>query len=200
LKELQRVIDLTRQIGRYFSGAGRPLIVVSLGGFSRDRLLEPSERTGRYERLAESLATLDTEGVEIIPQTLPPFPWYFGGQLYLNLFVDPNDTASFCGTYGYRLCLDISHAMLACNHFRWSFKRYLEQLAPYAAHLHVADAQGVDGEGLQVGEGDIDWFATVQELARLMPQASFIPEVWQGHEDSGAGFWAALSRLEEYGL
>ncbi|MFP5428962.1 MAG: hypothetical protein ACLGJA_24760, partial [Gammaproteobacteria bacterium] len=26
--------------------------------------------------------------------------------------------------------------------------------------------------------------------------ASFIPEVWQGHKDHGAGFWSALRFLE----
>lgn len=200
LRELQRVIDLTRELSHYFQKVARPMIVASLGGFTRDRFLDPSERSVRYERLAEGLAMLDTQDVEIIPQTLPPYPWYFGGQLYLNLFVDPADTAVFCRTYGYRLCLDVSHAMLACNHFKWSFREYLEKLAPYTAHMHLADAQGVDGEGLQIGEGDIDWFAFAKEATHLLPQVSFIPEIWQGHEDQGAGFWSALHRLSRYGF
>ena len=200
LRELQRVVDLTRRLGYYFSHSKRPLIVASMGGFTRDRLLDAAERADRYERLAEGLAKLDTEGVEIIPQTLPPFPWYFGGQLYLNLFVYPNEAASFCQSNGYRVCLDVSHAKLACNHFKWSFRQYLEQLGPYTAHLHIADAEGVDGEGLQIAEGDIDWPALVQDLDGFAPRASFIPEIWQGHEDGGAGFWTALHRLENYAL
>ncbi len=120
------------------------------------------------------------EGVEIIGQTLPPFPWYFGGQLYLNLFVEPDDTLVFCQRYGYRLCLDISHSKLACNHYKRSFKEFIEAVGPYTAHLHIADAKGVDGEGLQIGEGEIDFAAFCEYVRQHVPQdASFIPEIWQ---------------------
>ncbi|MEI7988217.1 MAG: N-acetylneuraminate synthase family protein [Chloroflexota bacterium] len=196
LKELQRVIDLTRELKPFFKRATTPLIITSVGGFTRDRLLHPSERPEFYERLAENLAILDTEGVEIIPQTLPPFPWYLGGQLYLNLFVDPTDTAEFCEKYGYRLCLDVSHGVLTCNQFKLSFKEYIEQLGPYTAHLHIADTEGVDGEGLQIGAGDTDFPALAEDLDRVAPNASFIPEIWQGHENEGEGFWIAMERLE----
>jgi N-acetylneuraminate synthase len=58
----------------------------------------------------------------------------------------------------------------------------LKKILPFTAHLHLADAQGVDGEGLQIKEGEIDW----KELFNLMniycPNASFIPEIWQGHK------------------
>ncbi len=111
--------------------------------------------------------------------------------------MDPKDTVSFCRDYGYRLCFDISHAKLACTHFGWSFREYLEQVGPYSAHLHIADAKDVDGEGLQIGEGDIDFPALVEGLDRFAPEASFIPEIWQGHENEGEGFWVALEYLEK---
>ena len=40
-----------------------------------------------YERFSESLSLLDLTGVELIPQTMAPFTWHFGGQRYQNLFV-----------------------------------------------------------------------------------------------------------------
>lgn len=196
LQELQRVIEVTRQLKLFFKKSKKPLIIASVGGFTRDRLLHHSERPALYSLLAENLAKLDQEGVEIIPQTLPPFPWYLGGQLYLNLFVDPKDTVEFCRQYGYRLCLDISHAKLACNHFKWSFSEFIEQVGPYVAHLHLADTEGVDGEGLQIGEGETDFPNLAAILERIAPRASFIPEIWQGHENEGEGFWIALERLE----
>jgi N-acetylneuraminate synthase len=67
---------------------------------------------------------------------LPPFPWNFGGQLYLNLFVERDDTLAFCQRYGYRLCLDISHSKLACNHYKRSFKEFIEPLAPIPRTSH----------------------------------------------------------------
>jgi hypothetical protein len=35
-------------------------------------------------------------------------------------------------------------------------------------------------------------------LDRCAPAASFIPEIWQGHKNEGAGFWTALDRLEAW--
>jgi NAD(P)-dependent dehydrogenase (short-subunit alcohol dehydrogenase family) len=61
----------------------------------------------------------------------------------------------------------------------------------------MADASGVDGEGLQIGEGDVDWVSACATLDRVAPEATFIPEIWQGHKNEGEGFWVALDRLED---
>jgi sialic acid synthase SpsE/sugar phosphate isomerase/epimerase len=198
VKELQRVIDLTRSMKQYFRPAERTLIVASVGGFSKDGFLPAAKLPQLYELVADSLSQLDQDGVEIVPQTLPPFPWYFGGQMYLNLFVTPDDTLNFCERYGRRLCLDISHSKLACTHYKLSFQDLVRRLAPHAAHLHVVDGKGIDGEGLQIGEGEVDFQALAEDLDRLCPKASFIPEIWQGHKNEGEGFWTALERLEKW--
>ena len=70
-------------------------------------------------------------------------------------------------------------------------------MAPVTAHMHLADSKGVDGEGLQVGDGDIDFRAFGHVIDRTQPGASFIPEIWQGHKNDGEGFWIALERLEK---
>jgi N-acetylneuraminate synthase len=62
--------------------------------------------------------------------------------------------------------------------------------------LHFGDAKGLDGEGLQVGEGEIDFDEIGAVLRKHAPGASFIPEIWQGHKNMGEGFWTALERLE----
>ena len=61
----------------------------------------------------------------------PPYPWHFGGQRYHNLFVSGDDIEAFCKTYGYRICLDVSHSQLSCSHLGLSFKAFLEQVAQY---------------------------------------------------------------------
>ena len=127
---------------------------------------------------------------------MPPFPWHFGGQRYHNLFIQPGDIAQFCKEYGYRVCLDISHSQLACNHHKLSLRQFIEQIGEYVAHLHIADAKGVDGEGLQIGEGEIIFPAVAEDLVKFSPHASFIPEIWQGHKNEGEGFWIALEKLE----
>lgn len=198
IAELQRVVDVTRRLTRHFKRAKRPLIIINAGGFSADGPMPVSARGPLYRRIAEALAEVDQEGVEIIPQTMPPFPWHFGGQRYHNLFMTADEIVGFCTEHGYRVCLDISHSQLACNHFSDSFKDFLELVAPHSAHLHVVDAEGVDGEGLQIGEGMVDFAMVAEVLDKRAPQASFIPEIWQGHKNDGAGFWLALDRLEKW--
>ena len=196
--ELQRVVELTRNLMPFFKKSFKPLIIASLGGFTKEDFLTPDAIKKRYETLWDSFQKLDCSGVEIIGQTLPPFPWYFGGQLYLNLFVEPDDTVEFCKDTGMRLCLDVSHSMLACRHYKSSFHEFVEKVAPYAAHLHIADSEGVDGEGMQIEEGEIDFPALSKQLDAIPSNASFIPEIWQGHKNEGEGFWIAMERLERY--
>lgn len=196
--EMQRVIHTATELKSFFPNTRRPLIVTNCGGFSSDKPLKKNQRGELYELLQDSLTQLDGRDVEIIIQTMPPFPWHFGGQRYHNLFVDPEDTVEFCTKSGYRLCLDVSHSKLACNHYKWSFKEFVEMVGPYASHLHLADAEGVDGEGLQIGEGNIDFPSLAEHLKKSAPSASFIPEIWQGHKNDGEGFWIALERLEKY--
>lgn len=198
IRELQRVVDVTRRLASYFRRATRPLIIINAGGFSLDGFIPREQHAALYARIAESLSKVDSTGVEIIPQTMPPYPWHFGGQRYHNLFVTAEDIEGFCKAHGYRICLDVSHSQLSCSHLGQSFKTFLEKVAPYSAHLHIVDAEGVDGEGLQIGEGSMDFGMVADVLQRKAPKASFIPEIWQGHKNDGEGFWIALDRLETW--
>lgn len=198
IDELQRVINVTRTLAPYFRCRQRPLIIINPGGFSADGAIPVAARGPLYDLIAEALAKVDQTGVEIIPQTMPPFPWHFGGQRFHNLFMVADEIQTFCERHGYRVCLDISHSQLSCTHFKYSFKDFLEQVGPYSAHLHMVDAEGVDGEGLQIGEGMVDFAMVAEILDRCSPKASFIPEIWQGHKNEGAGFWHALDKLEKW--
>lgn len=198
IDELQRVIDVTRNLKKYFRKSKKPLIVVNAGGFTLDEFMDKSLRAEKYKLIASAFNALDTDGVEIIPQTMPPFPWHFGGQRFHNLFMDASDIVEFCSTYNYRICLDVSHSKLACNFTHYSFSEFLDNVAPYAAHLHLVDAYGVDGEGVQIGDGEIDFSLLSNKIYEHCPNASFIPEIWQGHKNGGEGFWSALNILEKY--
>ncbi len=198
IAELQRVVEVTRRLASHFDRAKRPCIIINAGGFSMDGPIPVGERQALYDLVAESLAQVDAKGVEIIPQTMPPFPWHFGGQRYHNLFMASDELVAFHRAHGYRYCLDVSHSQLACTHAGESFKEFLEAVGPLTAHLHIVDAEGVDGEGLQIGEGNMDFALVADALDRTAPTASFIPEIWQGHKNDGAGFWEALTKLERW--
>lgn len=194
--ETQRVIDITRQLKNYFPKTSKPLIVANVGGFSMDSPMELDEIAKRYKIFQQSLMELDMDGVELIPQTMAPFPWHFGGQRYQNLFVQIEEILYWCKKLNLRMCFDLSHSQLMCNHFKKDIYEFTEKIAPYTAHIHIGDASGVNGEGLQIGEGDIDFNRIGDILKSGCPNASFIPEIWQGHKNSGEGFWIALDRLE----
>lgn len=204
IRELQRVIDITRSMKPWFTtplvdGAEvDPVVICSLGGFTTDAFVGQDELPAMYARVEAGLKRVDDSGVRLCAQTLPPFPWYMGGQLYCNLFVRAEDTAHFAAANGRRLCYDVSHSRLAATWSGVPFETYTELLAPHTDHLHLVDGRGVDGEGVQVGEGDIDWPRLAQQLDDLAPGVGFIPEIWQGHVNRGEGFWTALERLEAW--
>jgi N-acetylneuraminate synthase len=137
------------------------------------------------------------EGIELIPQTMAPFPWHFGGQRYQNLFVHADEIVEWCTRLNLRMCFDVSHSRLMSNHFGVDFYDFARKIAPITAHLHLGDASGVNGEGLQIGAGDMDFDLLGKILDKECPSASFIPEIWQGHKNGGEGFWVALDRLEK---
>lgn len=198
IREVQEVIRITRSLGRFFDADRPPVVICTMGGFTKDAFVPVEDRPAKYARIAAALERLDEDDVRLTAQTLPPFPWLMGGQQHHNLFMGLDDTVAFCEQYGRRLTLDLSHSKLAANFTRRPFSEYLERLAPLSDHLHIVDAEGVDGEGPQIGEGEIDWPTTASQLDRLAPGVGFIPEIWQGHVNNGEGFWTALDRLEAW--
>ncbi len=196
--ELGRVCSTARALKSYFPSTESPVIVVNAGGFSVDGFKDKSERAVMYERVASRLSEVDQSGVQVAVQTMPPFPWHFGGQSYHNLFVDPGEMSVFCREYGVKLCLDISHSAMACSYYGWDLFEFVELVGEHVVHLHIVDALGVDGEGVKIGEGDVNFKLLSNALNKHCNKVQFIPEVWQGHKNSGEGFWEALEFLEGY--
>jgi len=196
ISELRRVIEQTNELKKYLPKTIKPVIVVNAGGWSVDSFLSKKEKKVKYSRIREAFTFLDLTGVEIAIQTMPPFPWHFGGQSHHNLFLDPYEIKEFCNETGLKICLDTSHSMMACSYYGWDFYEFVRLVAPYNVHIHIADAKGVDGEGVQNGHGDIDFKKLGELLEKYSPGVQFIPEVWQGHKDRGRGFWDALNYLE----
>ena len=195
LDKLQSVVEVTQHLKRYFPGEKLPAIVVNVGGFSREGFVEIEDRKAKYARVRQAINSLETEGVELLIQTMPPFPWHFGGQAYHNIFVDPREIAEFCTHSNIRICLDISHTQMACKFYGWNLRDSIRLLAPFVGHIHLSDADGIDGEGVAFGKGDINFREVCALLDEVMPNVRFIPEVWQGHKNSGEGFWHGLAYL-----
>ena len=200
IAELKRTVIMSNKLTQFFSKTLKPVLVLNAGGWSRQSFLPIDSRAIMYERVAESLDQIELSSVRLAIQTMPPFPWHFGGQSHHNLFVDPDEIANFCKKTNHKICLDVSHSMMACNYYKWDFSEFLRKVLPYTIHLHISDAKGVDGEGVHNGKGDVDFFKLRELLNKYAPNVQFIPEVWQGHKNSGEGFWSGLEFLEKIGF
>ncbi len=200
IAELKRTVAVADQLQQYFPATPTPALVLNVGGWTQNGFLPVEARAALYDRVANALDMVDLSPVQLAIQTMPPFPWHFGGQSHHNLFVDPDEITTFCERTGHKICLDISHSMMACNYYHWDFSEFLKKVLPQTIHLHVVDAKGVDGEGVQIGQGDVDFAMLRDHMNKFAPGVQFIPEVWQGHKNKGEGFWFALEFLEGLGL
>ena len=197
IQNLQRVVETTLALAHFFPNADSLLIVANVGGFSADAPFPLDHRARLYQRFHDACRRIRWGRTELIPQNMAPFPWHFGGQRHQNIFMMPQELADQAETYGLRLCLDLAHLQMTSNHFGIDFQEALELLLPYTAHLHVSDAAGTNGEGVLMGTGDVKWEPAWRAIC-CASGTSFIPEVWQGHKDHGAGFWHALNLLSSY--
>jgi len=196
IAELQRVLAHTRELAERFPAIDATVLVLNCGGWNDAGFVRDEDKLRKYRLVEESLAEMDLSGITLAIQTMPPFPWHFGGQSYHNLFVLPEEAAAFCARTGHGLCLDISHSMMTCNYYERDLYEFIETVGEHVLHLHIVDAEGVDGEGVQIGHGDVDFRRLGEVLDARVPGVPFIPEVWQGHTEDGAGFWQALEFLE----
>ena len=195
---LNEVIEHCDEISMCFRDQDSPILVVNAGGWDTAGFV-PDEKKGiYYENLKKSLNEINSTKVKIAFQTMPPFPWHFGGQSFHNLFVNPYEIDTFCSETGQKICFDVSHSMMACNYYGWDLNNFIDIVSKHIVYLHVVDAKGSDGEGVQLGEGDVNFKDLATILNKTCPNAPFIPEVWQGHKDGGSGFWSAIEYLENY--
>ncbi|MGB9674330.1 MAG: N-acetylneuraminate synthase family protein [Anaerolineales bacterium] len=188
---IQKTIRLTREMAPHFIGT--PKLVVHPGAMSLDHPISDHQKL--YDNLRRSLEEIDFEGIELLLENLPPHPWYFGGQWLTNAFMDAYEIRDFIQPLGLKMCFDTSHSKLYCNWAHVDFYEQVQVLLPYIGHLHLSDAAGLDGEGLQIGEGTIDWvhfFRIIEDYHGTM-----IPEIWRGHQRQGEGFLIAIQRLSE---
>jgi N-acetylneuraminate synthase len=188
---MQKSIDLTREMAGYFTGT--PKVVIHPGAMSLDHPI--ANRQALYDNLRRSVDELDFAGVELLLENLPPHPWYFGGQWLTNAFMDAHEIKDFIVSMGLNMCYDTSHHKLYCNWAHVDFYEQVKVLLPYIRHLHLADGAGLDGEGLQIGEGTIDWVNFFRVIGDY--RGTMIPEIWRGHQRQGEGFLIAIQRLSD---
>ncbi len=189
---VRRAADAARRLRAYFPKTTRPVLVVHPGAMSYEGFAEDwRPLADAFARSVEQLQ--DLPDVQIVYENLPPYPWYFSGQWYTSYFVSPEHIVDACEKLGIEICLDISHAQLWCNHAGQPLADFIAAVRPWVRHLHVSDASGTDGEGLQIGTGDVDFNQVLPILLQM--QLPMVIEIWLGHRQGGEAIAIALSRL-----
>jgi N-acetylneuraminate synthase len=195
IQHLNGVIEHINKIKPLFKSTKKPILIVNAGGWNQDGFISKENKAIKYNLLEKSLNELHLETVYLAIQTMPPFPWHFGGQSFHNLFVDPDEINKFCSKTGHKICLDVSHSAMACSYYGWNLIDFVKKILNHINYMHIVDAKGSDGEGVEIGNGDVD-FNLLSKTLNNIQDVPFIPEVWQGHKNSGEGFWKALNFLE----
>ena len=135
--------------------------------------------------------------IQLLAQTMPPFPWHKGGRSFHNCLTTKESILKYIEITKMNICLDISHTALSANYYQFDIYEAISELLRYTAHLHIADASKNNQEGQQIGDGSLDFHRILKIYTASKKTYSFIPEIWQGHLNQGEGFHKALRFLEE---
>ena len=194
---LQRTINKTIQLGKKFKG--KPKLVVHFGGMC----LKPccniqTTQNNMFNRSIEHFKKLnyDPNDIEILPENLPPKPWYLGGEWNQYGFMTEKYMIDFCNMFNLKITYDICHAKLYCNYMKKDIVEYTKNIKKYISHVHISDTKGINGEGVQINEGDTNFLPIFQELKEL--DFSWVTEIWAGHTNNGKGCYNSMKLLEDY--
>lgn len=197
LNILQDTITKTIDLSQNFPG--KPKLVVHFGGMQLDPAQdETSLRKSLLARAISSFSELnyDPDAIDILPENLPPKPWYLGGEWNQYGFMTEDDIIEFCQHFKLQMTFDICHAQLYCKSCDKDLTEYARRVKPFVSHLHISDATGVGGEGVQIHDGEIDFKRVLKELEDC--DCSWVTEIWAGHTNNGEGVYKSMIELQNY--
>jgi sugar phosphate isomerase/epimerase len=177
VEAIRRTKDLSTALG------GLP-VVIHPGGIT------PSESD--HESLMSCLEeSLDELGRSML--LLENMPWYYWyrkeERRVAGLCVHPSDLERVEGKVE-GFTLDTCHGYLSRPEGAPGFcEDFLDRFGDKVLHIHASDARAPDQEGMQIGEGDVDFSVLRGEVPPVLV------EIWGGHSDGGAGFRVGVERL-----
>ncbi len=185
---LQLISKVKELVLQYQERTGKQVIVV--GSFSNVW----GSRERFYTQHSEFAKKIESEGIMMCYQWLPPLAWYFGGSSKISVF-NKNEDAEEVVKYDLPVCMDTSHLLLGANYFKFDPKEIVSKISTNIIHAHISDASGNDGEGMPFGSGDDANTRLILDVCDL--DVVKVIEVWQGHINNFEGFKVALLKLKE---
>ncbi len=171
-----------------------PKVVLHPGGHS-EKSINNNSKINQYRHLLKNINKIKSKNYNLLLENMPPYPWYYGGKFYQHIFSDTKEIKKFCSEAEINICYDTSHAKLASNVLNRNFKGFTKNILNNIEYLHISDAAEIYQEGLQIGEGEIDFKMLFQLFKNL--NVNFVPEIWNGHLDNGKGFKEAMYKLQK---
>jgi len=146
------------------------------------------DRQSLHQNLERSLSELGPRS--LLLENMPWYYWQKGtGRMVSNVCVSIESIARLSDKVD-GFVLDTAHGYLSRQEGSQEYLREsMDVLGKKVKHIHLSDARAPDKEGLQIGEGDIDFsFLKGTSLPVMI-------EVWSGHEQGGAGFKEGIRRV-----
>jgi sugar phosphate isomerase/epimerase len=165
-----------------------------------------ANREERIKKLIERLNDLLNKSKNII-FGIENMPYYAElGRLvgaHPKTFVYPEDFKKLFKTIeSDRICmvLDIAHLFKTDHDPYKLFDEFIRKFKEKIRHVHIADAIHPDKDGLQIGEGEINFDVIIPKLIKMSKDKEIviIPEIHGGHLNKGKGFRIALKKLGDY--
>tara|TARA_B100001564_G_scaffold221746_1_gene186864 strand:- start:2745 stop:4556 length:1812 start_codon:yes stop_codon:yes gene_type:complete len=132
-----------------------------------------------------------TYNIKFLPQWLPKKAWYFGGSFDTQVLSSSEDIYHI-NKYKIKICLDVAHLIMSANFHGEDWYSWFKSLQENTDHIHLSDAYGTNGEGVEFGKGELTHIGMILNINKLK-----VLEVWQGHLNSFSGFKEAIKYLEK---
>ncbi len=177
-------VDIVRRTREIARSLGCAMVVVHPGGIRSSRV----DRSILLKNLKRSLTDLGSENL-----LLENMPWYYWfrkeQQMTSNVCVSIEDMKLVEDLVD-GFTLDLCHGYLSCPEGDGEYnRRFIEAFGQKVVHIHASDAKAPASEGLQIGEGDVD-FSILRES-----EVPVLVEIWNGHVNDGEGFRIGIERL-----
>jgi len=158
-------------------------VVVHPGGIRES----PADKTTFLNNLKESLSELGSD--MLLLENMPWFYWVGQKRMISNICVSIEDMKTVESSVD-GFVLDMCHGYLSRREGNSSFNEsFLDAFGQRVRHIHASDAKIPDKEGLQIGEGEVD-FSVLRGT-----DIPVLVEIWNGHADDGAGFKQGIEKL-----
>jgi len=163
---------------------GNLQVVIHPGGI-RSRILDREKMLSSLER-----SLLELGPSRLLLENMPWFYWHRKSErMVSNICVSIDDMRRFERMVE-GFTLDVCHGYLSRPGGDASYcSEFLSAFGSKTYHLHVSDAKAPDTEGLEIGEGEID-FSFLCDV-----KVPLLVEIWKGHEHDGRGFRRGIERL-----